>query len=82
MEISSVLTLKLGNNLSKSVTKDFLDGDPAVLIKSDDIFSKTTDLLFNLKEKNKLSFVDISLLALSKKYEIITFDKELRKFLK
>ncbi len=82
LEVSSVLTLKLGSGLSKKITKDFLDGDPAILVEYDDIFSETTGLFFSIKEKNKLSFVDISLLALSKKYEIITFDKEIKKFLK
>jgi len=44
-------------------------------------FCAQTLLLFQSLKENKLSFVDVSLLYLSKEYEVKTFDKELGKAL-
>ncbi|HFC77022.1 MAG TPA: type II toxin-antitoxin system VapC family toxin [Candidatus Moranbacteria bacterium] len=49
-------------------------------IESKNFYAKTL-LLFQSLNEDKLSFVDVSLLHLSKKYELRTFDKDLRKML-
>jgi predicted nucleic acid-binding protein len=50
------------------------------VITSQYFFKETLEIFEEFKE-NKLSFVDISLLYLSHKYEIITFDRELQKYI-
>jgi predicted nucleic acid-binding protein len=44
-------------------------------------YLENTISLFGESEKNKLSFVDLSLVALSSKYEVLTFDNNLQKIL-
>ncbi len=49
-------------------------------IESKNFYTETLLLFQSLKE-NKLSFIDVSLLHLSGKYEVRTFDKDLKKVL-
>ncbi len=49
-------------------------------IESKNFYAETL-LLFQSLRENKLSFVDVSLLHLSRKYEVKTFDKNLDKVL-
>ena len=49
-------------------------------IESKNFYAETL-LLFQALKENKLSFVDVSLLHLSRKYEVRTFDKDLKKVL-
>ena len=48
------------------------------VIKNSDYFEDTVHFFLSSKD-TKLSFVDMSLVVLSKKYKIVTFDKVLKK---
>lgn len=72
--------------VSKESSEEFLEaitGNPSVMILlSDAEFFWNTLAVFREKENKKLSFVDASLLFLSSKYEVVSFDRELEKAMK
>ena len=81
--IAEILTV-LRMRTSEEVVKMFLEilqRDPRVILLGDKHFTETL-VAFSNSGYKKLSFVDIQLVILSKKYEIITFDKELEKAIK
>ena len=81
LEISSVLLLRA----SKAVADSFLDivlnnADIAVLASNEHFFNRVIKRFLEFK-KSSLSFVDVSLVVLSKEYEVVTFDEKLKKVL-
>lgn len=60
----------------RSTLQFFLESDTVEILPAVHSFDKTIHLIQTMNEKH-LSFVDISLLALSRDYEIKTFDKKL-----
>lgn len=80
-EIASVLCFKAGKKIAITFLKSILDNDDVeVLLSNKLIFNNTVDNFIN-DNNDKLSFIDTTLLCLSKKYKIITFDKNLQKII-
>lgn len=81
-ETASVLLVRV----NKESSEEFLEaitGNPSVkILLSDGELFWGVLTLFREKENKKLSFVDASLLFLSSKYEVVSFDKELEKSIK
>lgn len=78
LEVCSVLTMRV----SKATADDFLkivinNQDVQVLSSSNSFFHKTINYFLDYSNDN-LSFVDVSLLKLSRNYELKTFDKKLK----
>lgn len=78
-EVCTVLTQKI----NKQATNKFLDfifsnSDIKILYSGVDFFQPVL-MLYQKLVDNKLSFIDISLLYLSRQYEVVTFDKKLEK---
>jgi predicted nucleic acid-binding protein len=78
-ETASVLLVRV----SKESAEEFLEaitGNPSVkiLLSEGELFWSTLTV-FREKENKKLSFVDASLLFLSSKYDVVSFDRELEK---
>ncbi len=71
--IQNKVSRKYALKLKDSILVNFSDS----ILRSGDFFSDTLDL-FGVNT-GKLSFVDVSLLVLSKKYEVITFDRNLKR---
>ncbi len=81
LESVSILKMKSGPELANICLGIFTDSLNINVIPSSSIFSKTTNLFKTLNDKH-LSFVDMSLLALSRDYEVKTFDKKLASAIK
>ncbi len=81
LEIASVLTLKLDSVTAKNIVEGILDDRKLFFLDSNNIFERTLALYLKLDYRHKLSFVDISLIALSRDHKILSFDKELNKHL-
>lgn len=82
IEILNLVTVKIGKANADSFISDLLSFDKVSILWSSSDFR---DELFNFFLSNKLeklSFVDQSLLLLSKKYRVLTFDKRLAKLIK
>ncbi|MDD2516365.1 MAG: PIN domain-containing protein [Candidatus Gracilibacteria bacterium] len=82
LEISTILLLKNGKKLADNFINFVYDNSDIDIIYSDRYFFENTIQFFTKNNYEKLSFVDQSLLLLSKSYQIITFDKELNRFIK
>ncbi|MDD4530336.1 MAG: PIN domain-containing protein [Candidatus Gracilibacteria bacterium] len=82
LEISTILLLKNGKKLADNFINFVYDNSDIDIIYSDKYFFENTIQFFTKNNYEKLSFVDQSLLLLSKSYQIITFDKELNRFMK
>ncbi|MEI8104067.1 MAG: PIN domain-containing protein [Candidatus Moraniibacteriota bacterium] len=80
LEVTTILKQRKGFSLANTFLEFIEEFDISVL-PSGEFYSGTKDLFQSLKEKH-LSFVDVSLLYLSKKYTIETLDKHLKKLLK
>jgi predicted nucleic acid-binding protein len=76
LESVSILKMKATNKLANFCLDVFLHTATIHVIPSGDLFTKTIALFQTLNDKH-LSFVDTSLLALSREYEVKTFDKKL-----
>lgn len=76
LETVSILKMKSGSELANICLGIFTDSLNINVIPSTSIFNKTIKLFQTLNDKH-LSFVDMSLLALSRDYEVKTFDKKL-----
>lgn len=81
-ETASVLLLKSGKETAEAFLEATLDNFAARILLSDPELFWGTFSLFRKKENKKLSFVDASLLFLSSKYEVVSFDRELEKAIK
>lgn len=82
LEISTILLLKNWKKLADNFINFVYDNSDIDIIYSDRYFFENTIQFFTKNNYEKLSFVDQSLLLLSKSYQIITFDKELNRFIK
>jgi len=80
LEIVTVLKQVEGFEMAQKFIQQ-ITNENISFIESRHFYAQTL-LLFQSLRENKLSFVDVSLLYLSKKYEVKTFDKELGKALK
>ena len=76
LESVSILKMKATAKMANFCLDVFMHTPTIVIIPSSDLFTKTISLFQILNEKH-LSFVDVSLLALSRDYEVKTFDKKL-----
>ena len=82
LEVTSVLTMRASKNIADKFMKLVMDNENIkILLSNENSFKKTVKNFLNYP-KNNLSFADISLLSLSEKYDIITFDKNLEKAVK
>ena len=79
LEIVTILKQIQGYKLAQEFIQLLTDKNIS-FVESKNFYAETLLLFQSLKE-NKLSFVDVSLLHLSKKYEVRTFDKSLQKAL-
>ena len=78
-EIASILCFKASKKIAVTFLESILDNnDIEILLSNKQIFNNTVNNFINDKN-DKLSFVDTMLLCLSKKYQLITFDKNLQK---
>lgn len=79
IEISSVLSLKVGKGVADNFIKIALNNkNIRMLVSKKEYFAEIVDIF--IKSPNKhLSFIDFSLLYFSKKFKVITFDKKLKK---
>lgn len=82
LEVASVLTMRANKNIADKFTELIIDNKNIKILLSNKIFFNKTVKNFLNYPKNNLSFTDISLLSLSGKYNIITFDKNLEKAIK
>lgn len=76
LESVTVLKARATAKIANYCLDVFLHTANIHIIPSGELFHKTIALFQDLNDKN-LSFVDISLLALSRDYEVKTFDKKL-----
>jgi predicted nucleic acid-binding protein len=82
LEVITVLAMKVNKKVADSfINFVFNNQDIKILPSSGELFSNFLKGFLKHK-KNNLSFVDISLLVLSKKYSVFSFDKELEKEIK
>lgn len=81
LESVSILKMKSGSKLANICLDIFTDSKNIIVLPSSSIFKKTVDLFQTLNDKH-LSFVNMSLLALSRDYEVKTFDKKLSSAIK
>ncbi len=81
VEILNFLVIKIGKNRADEVlTMFFHNRDLEILWNSEEFRAQLLSFFVSNKIE-KLSFVDQSLLFLSKKYRVVTFDKKLDKLL-
>jgi len=80
LEIATVLKQIQGHKFAQKFIQLIIDNNISFLESKN--FYAQTFLLFQSLKENKLSFVDVSLLYLSKKYKVETFDKNLQKMIK
>ena len=78
-EIASILCFKADKKIAVIFLNSVLDNDDIEILLSNEIIFNNTVNNFIDDSGNKLSFIDTTLLCLSKKYKIITFDKNLQK---
>lgn len=77
LETASILSVKSGQNVASAFLDHINDNMDVTILYSSSQFFEETVRLFQSLDENKLSFVDVSLLLLSRDHEIITFDKAL-----
>ena len=82
LEVASVLTIRASKNIADKFIEFVVDNENIkILLSNENSFKRIVKNFLNYPKSN-LSFVDISLLNLSGKYDIITFDKNLEKAVK
>lgn len=79
VEVTTLLKQKGYLGLAKNFLLEVIDPNDPILIPSDQYFTETQSAFLNVEKNNKLSFIDTSLLVLSKDYTVVTFDKQLQK---
>ena len=77
LEVLTVIQNKVSKSQALKFKNFIIENFSDSILRSDDFFGDTFDLFG--ENSGKLSFVDVSLLVLSKKYEVITFDKNLKR---
>ena len=79
LEVTTLLKQKGCLDLAKNFITEVTILNKSIFIPSYQYFTETQSAFLNTEKNNKLSFIDTSLLVLSKEYTIITFDKQLQK---
>lgn len=79
LEVSSVLLFKADKDVANKFIEIVLNNKDIEILFSDEVFFRGALECFQNEETGKLSFIDASLLHLSKFYSVFTFDKELEK---
>ena len=79
IEVVSILKQKNQLEVARSFVQKIMIASQSMFIPSYQYFTETQSAFLNTEKNNKLSFIDTSLLVLSKEYTIITFDKQLQK---
>lgn len=79
LETSSLLLRKVGETASEQFLRFALDNSEVIILYSSQDFFKDVASLFRKLRNKKLSFVDVSLLYLSRMHKVITFDMALKK---
>ncbi len=77
LEVLTVIQNKVSKKFAFKLKDFILEYFSESILRSDIFFDETLSLFGS--QYGKLSFVDVSLIVLSKKYEIITFDKNLKR---
>ena len=77
LETCSVLANKASKKIADKFLEEILDNQDVTLLLSDENYFWEVISRFKKTPEKFFSFVDISLLCLSKQYEIISFDKKL-----
>lgn len=80
LEVASVLKRKIGQRKTRDIIDMILRLENVNILESHYFFHKTLKLFLLLEEKH-LSFVDVSLVVLSKDFEVVTLDTKLAKML-
>ena len=78
LEVATVLKQKIGPTKTNTIVKTLLQTDTVELLPSSNFFTASLATFLDLIERH-LSFVDVSLLVLSKDFTIVTFDAKLQK---
>lgn len=81
LEVSTVLQMRAGHRVAQQFLERIQDNQDIEILYSSELQTKEVMQFFQKHNFEKLSFVDQSLLVLSKKHTIITFDQNLKKAL-
>lgn len=77
LEVCSVLAMRVGKKEADGFVDMVFQNKDVKILFSSPLFFMSTIGVFKDFGKNKLSFVDCSLLHLSSEYEVVTLDKSL-----
>lgn len=77
LETCSILAKKASKKVADKFLEEILDNQDVLLLLSNESYFWEVISGFKEMPSNNLSFVDISLLCLSKSYEVVTFDRKL-----
>ena len=80
LEVATIIKQKRGQKSANRFLYNFTNESQLKILYSADFYQQTVELFIS-SSPNKLSFVDTSLVVLSDKYKIISFDKELTKII-
>lgn len=81
LETSTILKIRKNKSLANNFIKKIISDDSINILTMSDSFFIDVMNSFIESSDSKLSFIDHSLLCLSKNYKIITFDKDLEKLI-
>ena len=82
IEVSTILAQKAGMQIARTFVEMVFDNRDCTVLVADESFCRGVANAFVREEKAGLSFVDISLVVLAKRYEAITFDIQLARRIK
>lgn len=82
IEVSTVLSQKAGKETANKFFEMVMRSKDIEVLFADDQFFIETGELFKKSKERGLSFVDYSLLYLSRLYQVVTFDKNLQRVIK
>lgn len=82
IEVATILAQKAGMEVARTFVEMVFDNRDCMVLVTDESFCRTVATAFVGEEKPGLSFVDMSLVVLAKRYETITFDVHLARRLK
>ncbi len=80
LEVATLLKKKVGASISQEFLAHVFKKTLTKFLDPPDLFARTIEAFSALSATN-LSFVDCSLLVLSREYEVISFDKKLARHL-
>ncbi len=77
IEVATILAQKAGMEVARTFVEMVFDNRDCIVLVTDEPFCRSVANAFVREEKAGLSFVDMSLVVLAKKYATITFDSQL-----